>query len=59
MHKEYDLKTDVLASDKTHAELVARCKALLEEGKRVEAVKLYRVRTGRDLLDAQRALGIK
>lgn len=46
-------------ANETYADLVARCKALLEVGKRVEAVKLYRISTGQGLLEAQRALGIK
>lgn len=40
-------------------ELIARCKAMLQDGRRVEAVKTYRSATGASLYDAQRALGIK
>ncbi|MBX3886495.1 ribosomal protein L7/L12 [Ralstonia pickettii] len=39
--------------------LLERCKALLQDGQRVEAVKTYRSATGASLHEAQRALGIR
>lgn len=39
--------------------LMERCKSLLEDGQRVQAVKTYRSATGASLYEAQRALGIK
>ena len=40
-------------------ELRATCRALVEQGLTVEAVKRYRVATGCSLRDAQRELGLK
>lgn len=43
----------------THSELMARCHALLKQGNRVAAVKLYRSETRANLLAAMKALGLK
>ncbi len=44
--------------DKKTNDLMERCKALLAQGKRVEAVKAYRAATRVGLPEARRALGI-
>lgn len=51
--------THSAAATPADADLIARCKAMLNDGLRVEAVKIYRNATGAGLLEAQRALGIK
>lgn len=43
--------------EKREADLLARCKALLDAGKRVDAVRLYRAETGASLSLAMKALG--
>lgn len=40
-------------------DLMSRCKALLDAGKRVDAVKLYRSETRVGLAAAMKALGVK
>lgn len=44
--------------DKKSDELMKRCKTLLSQGQRVEAVKLYRAESRVGLDEARRALGI-
>lgn len=45
--------------DKRNEDLKARCKALLDSGDRVAAVKLYRAETRTSLQAAMQALGLK
>lgn len=42
-----------------HDDLKSRCMALVNAGKRVEAIRLYRDETGADLRQAMRDLGLK